>query len=76
MTNSIITIKVTSNRLQKYWQRVAEGIETTEQLEAVLELRYHAGQGYLLGRPAPTLVTDPVPLLDLVADVDQTVPAA
>ncbi|HSG86183.1 MAG TPA: bifunctional diguanylate cyclase/phosphodiesterase [Candidatus Limnocylindrales bacterium] len=55
---------------------VAEGIETTEQLEAVLELRYHAGQGYLLGRPAPTLVTDPVPLLDLVADVDQTVPAA
>ncbi len=55
---------------------VAEGIETTGQLEAVLELRYHAGQGYLLGRPAPTLVTDPVPLFDLVADGDETIPAA
>jgi diguanylate cyclase (GGDEF)-like protein len=55
---------------------VAEGIETTGQLEAVLELRYHAGQGYLLGRPAPTLVTDPVPLFDLVTDSDETIPAA
>jgi diguanylate cyclase (GGDEF)-like protein len=55
---------------------IAEGIETTDHLEAVLELRYHAGQGYLLGRPGPALVTDRVPLFDLVADETGAVPAA
>lgn len=34
-------------------QVVAEGIETVEELEAVLEAGIHFGQGYLFGRPAP-----------------------
>jgi diguanylate cyclase (GGDEF) domain len=46
---------------------VAEGIETADLLEAVLELRFDAGQGYLLGRPASGLVTDPVDLFALMA---------
>jgi predicted signal transduction protein with EAL and GGDEF domain len=32
---------------------VAEGVETCEQLEAVVDLGCHAVQGYLLGRPVP-----------------------
>lgn len=32
---------------------VAEGVETPEQLAAICELGFAAGQGYLLGRPAP-----------------------
>ena len=31
---------------------VAEGVETAEQLAAIRELGFTAGQGYLLGRPA------------------------
>jgi EAL domain-containing protein (putative c-di-GMP-specific phosphodiesterase class I) len=46
---------------------VAEGIESPEQLESVLQLRYDAGQGYLLGRPGPVLVKEPVDLLALLA---------
>lgn len=46
---------------------VAEGIETQEMLESVLELRYDAGQGYLLGRPGPDLEVADIPLLDLIA---------
>lgn len=34
---------------------VAEGVETTLQLEVVRRLGFDAGQGYLLGRPAPGL---------------------
>jgi EAL domain-containing protein (putative c-di-GMP-specific phosphodiesterase class I) len=49
---------------------VAEGIETPDLLEAVLELRFDAGQGYLLGRPEPAPMTDPVDLFTLMADVD------
>lgn len=33
---------------------VAEGIETNDQLEVVVELGATYGQGYLLGRPQPT----------------------
>jgi diguanylate cyclase (GGDEF)-like protein len=47
---------------------VAEGIESSDLLEAVLELRYDSGQGYLLGRPEPKLVTDSVALFDLLAE--------
>jgi diguanylate cyclase (GGDEF)-like protein len=43
---------------------VAEGIETADHLESVLELRYDAGQGYLFGRAEPTLVR---PTIDLFA---------
>jgi EAL domain-containing protein (putative c-di-GMP-specific phosphodiesterase class I) len=32
---------------------VAEGIETAEELQALVELGCEFGQGYLLGRPAP-----------------------
>ncbi len=46
---------------------VAEGIESADLLEAVLELRYDTGQGYLLGRPSANLVTEPARLFDLIA---------
>ncbi|MBI3750529.1 MAG: EAL domain-containing protein [Chloroflexi bacterium] len=46
---------------------VAEGIETGHQLEVVRELGLTAGQGYLLGRPARTLITDPSNIDDLIA---------
>jgi diguanylate cyclase (GGDEF)-like protein len=46
---------------------VAEGIETSDLLELVLELRFDAGQGYLLGRPRPALDAPPVALIDLMA---------
>jgi diguanylate cyclase (GGDEF)-like protein len=45
---------------------VAEGIESAELLESVLELHYDAGQGYLLGRPEPALVHEPADLIDLL----------
>ncbi|MBA2663088.1 MAG: EAL domain-containing protein [Bradymonadaceae bacterium] len=32
---------------------IAEGIETTEDLDMLVDLGIHLGQGYLLGRPAP-----------------------
>jgi diguanylate cyclase (GGDEF)-like protein len=47
---------------------VAEGIETADLLEAVLELRYDAGQGYLLGRPEPKLSMGRAALFELIAD--------
>jgi len=31
---------------------IAEGIETEAELQAVQRLGFHAGQGYLLGRPS------------------------
>ncbi len=56
---------------------VAEGIETADLLEAVLELRYDAGQGYLLGRPEPTLEMAGVKLFELIAATEAAeVPAA
>lgn len=36
---------------------VAEGVETAEQLRVVRDLRISAGQGFLLGRPAPGAAT-------------------
>jgi diguanylate cyclase (GGDEF)-like protein len=45
---------------------VAEGIETPDLLEAVLELRFDAGQGYLLGRPASEPAPDGVDLFELM----------
>ena len=44
---------------------VAEGIETETELETVLGLRFDAGQGYLLGRPGPSLDATPADLLTL-----------
>jgi EAL domain-containing protein (putative c-di-GMP-specific phosphodiesterase class I) len=55
---------------------VAEGIETPEQLESVLELRFDAGQGYLLGRPRPTLDVPPVDLIELMSSVAPTAVSA
>jgi diguanylate cyclase (GGDEF)-like protein len=46
---------------------VAEGIETAHQLEVVRDLGLAAGQGYLLGRPSRTLVTDPADIDGLIA---------
>ena len=45
---------------------VAEGVETPELLESVLELGFEYGQGYLLGRPAPSLEAPTLALLDLM----------
>ncbi len=36
---------------------IAEGIEQPEEREALLELGVQLGQGYLLGRPEPALVS-------------------
>jgi diguanylate cyclase (GGDEF)-like protein len=55
---------------------VAEGIETAAMLEAVLELRYHAGQGYLLGRPDPHLDATPADLFGLISAEPSTAGAA
>jgi diguanylate cyclase (GGDEF)-like protein len=49
---------------------VAEGIETVDHLESVLELRYDAGQGYLFGRAEPTLVRPTIDLFALLAAAD------
>jgi diguanylate cyclase (GGDEF)-like protein len=46
---------------------VAEGIETAHQLEVVRDLGLSAGQGYLLGRPSRTIVTDPLDIDVLIA---------
>jgi len=46
---------------------VAEGIETTHQLEVVRDLGLAAGQGYLLARPTRTMVTEPADIDDLIA---------
>jgi EAL domain-containing protein (putative c-di-GMP-specific phosphodiesterase class I) len=46
---------------------VAEGIETAHQLEVVHDLGLAAGQGYLLGRPSRTLVTEPIDIEGLIA---------
>ena len=51
---------------QRGCSTVAEGIETLEQLEAVLSLRLGAGQGYFLGRPSAELTMEPVDLLALI----------
>jgi diguanylate cyclase (GGDEF)-like protein len=51
---------------------VAEGIETADQLQAVRDLGLTAGQGYLLGRPIRTLVTEPADIELLIAsDLDR-----
>ena len=47
---------------------VAEGIETADQLEALLEMRIDAGQGFLLARPGPGMTDQAVDLFRLIAD--------
>lgn len=47
---------------------VAEGVETGDLLESVLELRFEYAQGYLLGRPRPHLDAPTVALLELMSD--------
>jgi diguanylate cyclase (GGDEF)-like protein len=46
---------------------VAEGIETANQLEVVRDLGLAAGQGYLLGRPSRTLITEHIDIDVLIA---------
>jgi diguanylate cyclase (GGDEF)-like protein len=55
---------------------VAEGIETPDHLESVLELRYDAGQGYLFGRAEPTLDRKPIDLFALLSGAGEEQPAA
>jgi diguanylate cyclase (GGDEF)-like protein len=55
---------------------VAEGIETADHLESVLELRYDAGQGYLFGRAEPTLDRAPIDLFELLSAPGEEQPAA
>jgi diguanylate cyclase (GGDEF)-like protein len=49
---------------RRHQRIVAEGVETTEQLEAVMALGIDAAQGYLLGRPGPRIAA---PAIDLRA---------
>jgi EAL domain-containing protein (putative c-di-GMP-specific phosphodiesterase class I) len=49
---------------------VAEGIETADLLEAVLELRYDTGQGYLLGPPQATMEMGVVALFELISSAE------
>jgi diguanylate cyclase (GGDEF)-like protein len=49
---------------------VAEGVETAPQLSVIRSLGITAGQGYLLGRPASTIVAEPVDLAELEASVE------
>ncbi len=51
---------------QRGHQIVAEGIETPDLLEAVLELNYDAGQGYLFGKPGSTMAMADLKLVDLI----------
>jgi diguanylate cyclase (GGDEF)-like protein len=46
---------------------IAEGLETASQLQTVRDLGITAGQGYLLGRPAPDPVLDQVNMRPLEA---------
>ena len=55
---------------------VAEGIETVEHLESVLELRYDAGQGYLFGRAEATLDRPTIDLFALLSATSSVEPAA
>jgi EAL domain-containing protein (putative c-di-GMP-specific phosphodiesterase class I) len=55
---------------------VAEGIETADHLESVLELRYDAGQGYLFGRAEPTLDRRPIDLFGLLSSAGEGKSAA
>jgi EAL domain-containing protein (putative c-di-GMP-specific phosphodiesterase class I) len=43
-------------------QVIAEGIETIEDLELLMQLGVHFGQGYVLGRPKPELLNGHLPL--------------
>jgi EAL domain-containing protein (putative c-di-GMP-specific phosphodiesterase class I) len=47
---------------------VAEGVETAEQLVLVRSMGIASGQGYLLGRPAPTRNAGPLDLDALGGD--------
>jgi EAL domain-containing protein (putative c-di-GMP-specific phosphodiesterase class I) len=51
---------------------VAEGVETADQLVAVIELGFDAGQGYLLHRPAESLNAEPVDLARLAFPPEAT----
>jgi EAL domain-containing protein (putative c-di-GMP-specific phosphodiesterase class I) len=51
---------------------VAEGVETPEELDVVMGLQFNGAQGYLLGRPAPTMVAGDQ---DLRALAGRTAPA-
>jgi diguanylate cyclase (GGDEF)-like protein len=55
---------------------VAEGIETAELLELVLEMRFDAGQGYLLGRPRPAMDAPTIELFGLLSGPDETADSA
>jgi diguanylate cyclase (GGDEF) domain len=46
---------------------VAEGVETAEQLAVIRAMGIGAGQGYLLGRPSPTRLVQPIDLVSLAA---------
>ena len=48
-------------------QIIAEGIERQGELDALLELGIELGQGYLLGRPAPTFLPPPSPCVPAIA---------
>ena len=51
---------------------VAEGVETPEQLVAVIEMGFHAAQGYLLHRPGPALDAESIDLARVAFPPDPT----
>ncbi len=53
---------------------VAEGVETPDQLLAVVEMGFDAGQGYLLHRPSPTLDAQRIDLARLAFPPDPVHP--
>lgn len=56
--------------LSRHARVVAEGVETSEQLLAVRDLEFGAGQGYLLGRPDAVLDGRGVDMRRLEAEAD------
>ncbi|MCJ7711097.1 MAG: bifunctional diguanylate cyclase/phosphodiesterase [Chloroflexi bacterium] len=51
---------------------VAEGVETPDQLLAVIEMGFDAGQGYLLHRPGPALNAESIDLARVAFPPDPT----
>ncbi len=51
---------------------VAEGVETPEQLLAVIEMGFDAAQGFLLNRPRPALDAEPIDLARIAFPPDPT----
>lgn len=50
---------------------IAEGIETEEELQTLIKLGVHAGQGYFLGRPAGAFLDIPNNIKDIILNYNK-----